>query len=430
MIPMMRASKNKCAFRKGLKRRVGEVRRELRVVLQRVAAPDGFADRVLVRVVQNEERVGGRMEKRRGHKVLTALCIAVIYVTCLATAKAQAHQLIRGTVTAVSNGVLTVKPDAGGVVQVQPDSAATIQKLAVGNTDLKSAVPAKFDDISIGDRVLISANVPDVGPAVARLVIVMKASDIEQKNAAELTDWQKRGVGGLVRSINSAANTVTVSVSSTAGIKTVTIQATDKTQLMRYASDSVKFSDAQPGPLAMIHIGDQLKARGDKSQDGLTVTADEVVTGSFRNISGQIIRIDVPNSALTVKDVATKAIVVVALTSNTDMHSLPLMVATRFAARLKGGAGVAPDVGQGGGQGGVGRSASSDLTQIIRSLPSVTLAQLKPGDALMIAATASTEPNAVTAITLLSGVEPILTAAPADNSMTLAPWNFSGESPN
>ena len=188
MIPMMRASKNKYAFRKGLKRRVGEVQCELRVVLQRVDAPDGFADRVLVRVVQNEERVGGRMEKRRGHKVLTALCIAVIYVTCLATAKAQAHQLIRGTVTAVSNGVLTVKPDAGGVVQVQPDSAATIQKLAVGNTDLKSAVPAKFDDISIGDRVLISANVPDVGPAVARLVIVMKASDIEQKNAAELTD--------------------------------------------------------------------------------------------------------------------------------------------------------------------------------------------------------------------------------------------------
>lgn len=153
------------------------------------------------------------------------------------------------------------------------------------------------------------------------------------------------------------ANTVTISVVSAAGTKNVTIQATDKTQLMHYASDSVKFADARPSPLVSIQAGDQLTARGDKSPDGLTMIADEIVTGSFRNISGQIVKIDLPGNALTVKDLTTKATVTVALTSNTDMRMLPEAVATRFAARLKGGAGAG--AGQGGGQNDGGRSASS-----------------------------------------------------------------------
>jgi hypothetical protein len=198
---------------------------------------------------------------------------------------------------------------------------------------------------------------------------------------------------------------------------------------MRYASDSVKFADARPGPFTSIQPGHQLTARGDNSPDGLTITADEIVTGSFRNISGQIVKIDLTGNALTVKDLATKATVTVGLTSNTDMHMLPQTVATRFAARLKGGTGTTLAGGQGNGQGTSDRSASSDLTQIISSMPAVTLAQLKPGDALMIAATTSAKTNSVTAISLLSGVEPIL-AAPEASSMTLAPWNFSSESPN
>jgi Domain of unknown function (DUF5666) len=425
---MVRTSQNKHAFREELKCRVEAFKRTLRIALQRVDPPDEFVDRVQALVAQKEERAGARRASTT--RLLKTLCISMIYLTCLATARGQAHQLIRGTVTAVSNGFLTVKADAGGMVQVQPDPATTIQKLAGGSMELKSAVAATFDDISVGDRVLISANAPDSGPVIARLVIVMKAADIGKKQAAEQADWQERGVGGLVRSINPVANTVTISVVGVAGNTTVTIQVTDKTQLMRYAPDSVKFSDAKPGPLAMIQVGDQLKARGNKSSDGVTITADEIVTGSFRNISGEIIKVDIPNNTLTVKVVATKATVMVALTSNTDMHALPLAVATRFAVRFKGGSGATPAGGPGGGQDEVRKSVSSDLTQIISSTPRLTLAQLEPGAAVMIAATASTNPNSVTAITLLSGVEPILTAAPADNTMTLAPWSLSSGNPN
>jgi hypothetical protein len=111
------------------------------------------------------------------------------------------------------------------------------------------------------------------------------------------------------------------------------------------------------------------------------------------------------------------------------MHMLPQAVATRFFSRLKGRAGAGSAAGQDSGQNDGDRSASSDLTQMTGRMPPGTLAQLKPGDALMIAATASVKANSVAAISLLSGVGPILTA-PKASSMTLAPWSLSSGSPN
>ena len=62
-------------------------------------------------------------------------------------------------------------------------------------------------------------------------------------------------------------------------------------------------------------------------------------------------------------------------------------------------------------------------------MPQATLADLKKGDAVMIVATQGTEAG-VTAITLLSGVEPILTASPsASQAMFMAGWNLGGGAP-
>jgi hypothetical protein len=60
-------------------------------------------------------------------------------------------------------------------------------------------------------------------------------------------------------------------------------------------------------------------------------------------------------------------------------------------------------------------------------MPAISLADIHKGDAVMIVATRGTESVAPTAITLLSGVEPILQAAPnASQAMMLAPWSLGG----
>ena len=61
-------------------------------------------------------------------------------------------------------------------------------------------------------------------------------------------------------------------------------------------------------------------------------------------------------------------------------------------------------------------------------LPNKTIADLKVGDAVMIVASQPDPGSAkVTAVTLLSGVEPILAATPSGGpAMTLSPWNLGG----
>ena len=66
---------------------------------------------------------------------------------------------------------------------------------------------------------------------------------------------------------------------------------------------------------------------------------------------------------------------------------------------------------------------------MVSRLPNKTIADLKVGDAVMIVASQPDPGSAtVTAVTLLSGVEPILAATPSGGpAMTLSPWNIGGE---
>jgi hypothetical protein len=249
--------------------------------------------------------------------------------------------------------------------------------------------------------------------------------------AAEQREWQ-RGLGGLVKSVDGT----TILVAS--GAKTLTIDTAPDTVFRRYAEDSVDFANAQPSSLGSIHPGDQLRARGTVADDRMSMTAKEVVTGSFENLSGLISAVDPSSGTLTLKDLATKKTVTVVVTGKSDLRNIPADAAARFAARSGGaGAGVPSGAAAGARPSGAGaeaagaysgRRAGFDLSQMLSRLPTETLADLKPGQAVMIVASqgGSSKP---TAITMLSGVEAILSATPAGQlPITLSPWNIGGES--
>ncbi len=362
-------------------------------------------------------------------------CSTVLMAQAPAAAPAAARQL--GTVTAVAGNSLTLKTDAGQVVVVSVADGARILQLAPGSTDLKTAQAIALTDIAAGDRVLVTGKAGDSAAAfAASRVILMKSSDIAQKHEMEQADWQKRGTGGIVSAVDESTGTLTVAV----GAKKVAVNTSGKTQFRRYAGDSVKFEDAKPGTLAQIQAGDQLRVRGAKSDDGLSIQAEEMVSGSFKNLAGVIATIDAASGTLTLKDLTTKKTVTVLVTANSNVRTLPPQAAAMFAARAKGGAaggsggGSQPAAGQGaeasggGRPGGGGRSAGGDLSQLVSRLPNKTIADLKVGDAVMIVASQPDPGSAkVTAVTLLSGVEPILAATPGAPAMTLSPWSIGGE---
>jgi co-chaperonin GroES (HSP10) len=349
-----------------------------------------------------------------------------------APAAAAARQL--GTVTAVAGSNLTLKTDAGQAVSVSVADGARILQLAPGSTDLKTAQPITLPDIAVGDRVLVTGKAGDsAGAFAASRVILMKSTDIAQKHELEQADWQKRGTGGIVSAVSGDSLTVSV------GAKKIAVNTSGTTQFRRYAGDSVKFEDAKPGTLTQIQAGDQLRVRGAKSDDGSSIQAEEIVSGSFKNLAGLIASIDAASGTLTLKDLATKKTVTVTITANSNVRTLPPQAAAMFAARARGGAAggagaAAPaaagqaDASGAGRPGGAGRSAGGDLSQLVARLPNKTIADLKVGDAVMIVAS-QPDPSstAVTAVTLLSGVEPILAATPGAPAMTLSPWNIGGE---
>ena len=351
----------------------------------------------------------------------------------------------RGTVKTVAGNSFTMATDAGQTVTVSVASGAKVLQLAVGSTDLKTATVIQLTDIAVGDHILATGKEGDTaGSFNALRVILMKSSAIAQMQAAQQADWKARGVGGIVSTVDAATGTITLEV----GAKKLVVHTGSKTEFKRFSGDSVKYADAKPGTLAQIQAKDQLQARGAKSADGLSIEAEEVVSGSFKNLSGLITSIepgsgiDMATGKITIKDLASKKAMTVNVTAKCDIRALPLMMATRIAAHTNGGGrggrgapaaayGAGGAAGQGNAAGGAQRAAGADLSQMMERLPIGALADLKTGDAVMIVASEpSPGSSTVDAITLLSGVEPILTANPnggMDLSMSMGSGAAGGE---
>ncbi len=369
-------------------------------------------------------------------------------------ADASAQQRAVGAIKAITDHGIVLSSDAGDEVQVSFQDATRILRVAPGEKDLKNATPLQKQDLQVGDRILVRGKAgADTHSIVAGAVVVMKQSDVAAKQQKDRDDWQKRGLGGLVTAVDPATGNITISTTSFTGTKTVAVHTTKSTVLRRYAPNSVKFDDAKVAPIDQIKVGDQLRARGRKNEDGTTLDAEEVVSGSFRNLAGAIVSVDTAANTLTLKDSISKQTVVVRVTSDAQLRKLPAEFAQRIATRLKGAAAAGipgaaaatggaseeskrqPDIAQSGGGGmgpggsGPGRGSrnggSADIQQILSRIPPSNLADLQKGDVVMVVSTNGDSSGTVNAITLLAGVEPILTAAPnATQAIMLSPWSL------
>ena len=373
-------------------------------------------------------------------RITTCMAFLALLLAVSAMAGAQATSRFLGTVTSVQGTTLTVKTDAGEVHQVDVPSTAVLKQIEPGAKDLSAAQTIEFGSIATGDRVLVrlDPNAP-AGSSVALQVIALKQAALAKKQEQDREDWQQRGVGGLVKSVDPAAGVIVLTSGVGASLKTITIHTTPSTVLKRYAPASVRYDLAKPAPIDAIRPADQLRARGQKNAAGTEIAADEVVSGSFRNLSGLIQSIDAASSTIAVKDLATKKQVTVKLAPDSQMRQLPERMATMLAAVLNGNAGGFAGRGAGraqpasasngaapAGAGSQRAGGGFDAQQMLSRAPAIQLADLKKGEAVMIVATEDVTGD--TAITLMAGVEPLLEAPAA--SQNLLNWSLSSGSPD
>ena len=66
------------------------------------------------------------------------------------------------------------------------------------------------------------------------------------------------------------------------------------------------------------------------------------------------------------------------------------------------------------------------MAQMLERMPVLNLADLKKGDALVISSSRGANPSEVNALTLLAGVEPLLSAAPRmpGGNVNVGSWNL------
>jgi len=361
--------------------------------------------------------------------ILSTATLVVFLLAPASFAQDQATGRALGVVTKMDAAArqITLKTDTGEVA-VTVDPKAKVVRVAPGATNLTNAAAIELADINVGDRLRARGRTAEDKSLAALEIVVISQSDIASKQAAERADWDRRGATGIVAEV--AADSFTINVRTLAGVKPLIVKPAPNAVVRRYTPDSVKFADAKPSKISDLRKGDQVRARGDKTADSLEMTADEIVSGQFKMIAGLVTSVDLPENVIRINNVETKKPMTVKISADSSLKKLQPQLAQVIANRLHGVAaaegapgGAAPGVGRGGFGGG--RGGNGDLQSMIDRTPAIKIADLMTGDAIIISSVNTANPEQVTAITLLAGVEAILTK-PGTREMSLGDWNVGG----
>lgn len=335
---------------------------------------------------------------------------------------------------------LTIKTDAGSVLTVSLTEKTVYKRLAPGEQSLTNATDIASTDVSEGDRIWARGAVAEDRKSVpAAMIVVMTKGDIAKKQDAERAEWRRRGLLGVITALKPDTKEITIQHRAMGTMQSVIIPITDKTDMRRYAPDSIKFSDAKPAAFAELKVGDQLRALGDRSEDGLRFTAQKIVTGSFQTVAGVVTAVDPATSEIKVNELEKKHPLTIVVKGDSVLRKFPaaaemggLMGA--FGRAGGGATGGQTSAGEGqaaarpqGAGGGAGGRGGFNVNDMLERLPTISLADVKVGDTIIVSSTQGMDPGRLTAIALVSGADALLAMlAPRPQAGQAAPNPAAG----
>lgn len=339
--------------------------------------------------------------------------LAISMLALCATAAGQAAQnpgdkavqnRVLGEVTAIDAAQMRIdlRTKEGQNVVVKLDGKTLYRRVPLGETTLAKATVISLSDISVGDKVVARGERGE-GESTLRagaLIVVSKA-EMAKKLEHERAEWLNRGIAGVVTSVNPQTHEVTVLARGREGTKSVVVAAGPGATFRRYAPDSVRFADARPSSLADLKAGDQFRALGDRSADGTRFTAEEVISGSFRTVSGKVTAVNAAGNEIQVSDVQSRQIVTIAVNADSQLRRLSPEVIELIKQTV---------MNNSAGQSSKPKDSSSggDIQDKIEQLPAVSVADLKVGDSVLVSSTSGSASGRATAIIVAVGAESLL----------------------
>jgi hypothetical protein len=342
-------------------------------------------------------------------------------------------------VTAVdkSGNQVTIKSDAGESIAIVTNSTSALLRLPAGETSSEKAVKITLADIAVGDRLFVRGATSADGKSVeARQVVVTSAatsSGATQDAQRQGEDFRQRGLFGRITTLDPTKKEISVQSRSRESNGTIAVVATDATRFFRYAADSMNIKDASRSSFAQLRVGDQLRALGNRSEDGTRFTADEIIAGSMARTAGQVVAVNPSANELTIKNNQGQTITV-AIGSRSSLRRVTPEAAAAFeASRPQGQA-------SGGGRGGRGRQGGQEgqagqegrprerrdrsageggeqrrpragrgFQEMLENLPAITVNDLKKGDTVFVSGSEGENPSHLTAIMLVTGDSAFMT---------------------
>lgn len=326
---------------------------------------------------------------------------------------------------------ITIKTDAGSTVTVALSDRTTYKRLAPGETSLTNATDITFADVGEGDRVMARGTVSEDKKSVPALqIVVMTKGDLAKKQDAERAEWRRRGIVGVITALKPETHEITITHRSMGGSQTIVLPVSDKTEMRRYAPDSIKFGDAKPSDFNELKIGDQLRALGDRTDDPLRFNPQKIVTGSFRTVGGVVTAVDPATGEIKINELEKKTPLTIVVKHDAVLRRFPpaseigaMMGGFRPGGQGGSAGGGAPSTSQsaaggqnqasgrpqGGGPGGGGPGRGGfNINDMLERLPTISLADVKVGDTIIVSSTQGVDPARLTAISLVAGADTLL----------------------
>ena len=356
--------------------------------------------------------------KYLGMAVLMALAV-------VASGQTTASDRVVGVVTGVDKATnqISVKADTGETKSLVVSATSAVLRMPPGETAAQKALKISFDEVAVGDRVFArGAFIGDGKTLEARQVVVSSTVPISAQAQPQQTNPRGRPMAGRIARVDVDKKEITLQPRGREGVTPPTIVISDATRFFRYAPDSTDINHASRSSLGLMREGDQLRALGERSEDGTRFTATEIIAGSIARTVGEVVSVDAVRKELTLKNNEGQTITV-AIGDRSSLRRVTPEVAATFATRTGRGDGQQgrPDRSERGAgrerrerpagengearRGGAGRAARGGrgFQEILAGLPAISLTELKKGDAVFVSGSEGDDRARMTAIMLITG---------------------------
>ena len=204
------------------------------------------------------------------------LLLYVVFISSTTLAHAQDCRIAGQVFFAdVVDHTIRIKTDSGDLVNFNYDNATSFLRNDAG---ANRVLPEQLNN---GDRLCVRPTEPVV-------VNVTPRANINAAQKKELAAWEADSLYGVVSGLDKQARVITLAVKTGDKSASHSVDLSPNAAYWFFPRNAIRLSEAVPGPLQRVALGDRLYVRGFNHGANQKFVASFIVSGGFRSFAATI----------------------------------------------------------------------------------------------------------------------------------------------